>query len=74
MKTQYAIVIEHGETSWGGYVPDLPGVGVVGESEAEVRHLLKEAVELHLQGLEEDGVVIPKPVSKVEYIELARTA
>lgn len=48
----YAVVIERGETSWGGYVPDLPGVAVVGESKAEVRQLLGEAIAMHLEDLE----------------------
>lgn len=66
--TQYAIVIEEGPTSWGAYVPDLPGCAVVAESEAEVRRLIRRAVELHLQGLLEDGAPIPRPTSKVDCV------
>ena len=56
--TQYAIVIEEGPTSWGAYVPDLPGCAAVGESEAEVRQLIKRAIELHIQGMIEDGEAV----------------
>jgi predicted RNase H-like HicB family nuclease len=67
---QYAIVIERGPTSWGAYVPDLPGCGVVGDSEQEVRQLIRRAIELHLKGLIEDGEPIPEPVSMVDYVSL----
>jgi predicted RNase H-like HicB family nuclease len=32
--------------------------------------LIREAIELHLEGLEEDGLPIPEPSSRVEYIEV----
>lgn len=68
---QYAIVIERGPTSYGAYVPDLPGCVAVGDSEAEVRQLIREAIELHLQSMREDGDPIPEPASSVEYVALA---
>ena len=68
---RYAIVIEKGPTSYGAYVPDLPGCVAVGKSEAEVRKLIAEAVPLHLDGMREDGLPIPKPSSKCDYVEVA---
>jgi predicted RNase H-like HicB family nuclease len=41
---RYAVVIEKGETSYGAYVPDLPGCVAVAESLEEVRNLIKEAI------------------------------
>ncbi len=41
------VVIEEGETSFGAYVPDLPGCGAVGKTEAEVKQLIQEAIEFH---------------------------
>ena len=67
---RYAIVIEKGPKSYGAYVPDLPGCVAVGKSEAEVRKLIAEAVPFHLEGLREDGLPIPKPSSKCEYVEV----
>jgi predicted RNase H-like HicB family nuclease len=53
---RYAVVIEKGLTSYGAYVPDLPGCVAVGESIEEVRLLIQEAIVFHLEGLrEEDG-------------------
>jgi len=43
MKT-YAVVIEQGSTSYGAYVPDLPGCIAVGETKAEVEALIAEAM------------------------------
>jgi predicted RNase H-like HicB family nuclease len=43
------VVIEEGETSWGAYVPDLPGCVAVAETEEEVKHLIQEAIEFHLE-------------------------
>ena len=67
---RYMIVIEEGETSFGAYVPDLPGCVAVGETEAEVKQLIQEAIEFHLEDLKDSGVSIPKPLSKIEYVEV----
>ncbi len=64
------IVIEEGENSFGAYVPDLPGCVAVGESEGEVKQLIQEAIEFHLEDLAETGAEIPKPSSKSEYVEI----
>jgi predicted RNase H-like HicB family nuclease len=46
--SEYLVVIEREGDSWGAYCPDLPGVGVVGDSRAEVEELIREAISLHL--------------------------
>lgn len=71
---QYAVVIERGEGSFGAYVPDLPGCVVVGETEAEARDLIREAIEFHLEGMREDGDPIPLPSAHVEYVEVVGAA
>jgi len=67
---RYMIVIEESETSFGAYVPDLPGCVAVADTEAEVKQLIQEAIEFHLEDLQESGVSIPKPLSKSEYVEV----
>lgn len=57
----YTVVIEKGETSYGAYIPDLPGCVAVGETREEVEALIKEAIELHLEMLRSDGLSIPEP-------------
>ena len=67
---QYLVIIEEGPTSFGAYVPDLPGCVAVGVSRAEVSALIHEAIEFHIEGMREDGLSIPKPSSTVELVEV----
>ena len=55
------VVIEREGESWGAYCPNLPGVGVVGDSREEVERLVREAISLHLEGLRQAGDPIPEP-------------
>jgi hypothetical protein len=38
---RYAVIVEEGETSFGAYVPDLPGCVAVAETKAEVLRLIE---------------------------------
>lgn len=67
---QYLVVIEEGESSFGAYVPDLPGCVAVAETEDEVKKLIQEAIEFHLEDLQDSGAETPKPLSKSEYVEV----
>ena len=62
-------VIEKGETSYGAYVPNLPGCVAIGESEEEVERLISEAIDFHLEGLRAEGLPVPDPSSRVHYVE-----
>jgi predicted RNase H-like HicB family nuclease len=66
---RYAVIIEKGKDSYGAYVPDLPGCVAVGDTPEEVKTLIQEAIEFHLEGLQEDGESIPQPNSSIEYVE-----
>ena len=67
---RYMVVIERGETSWGAHVPDLPGCVAVGETREEVLQLIRGAIELHIDGLKEDGLPVPTPSSEGELVEV----
>jgi predicted RNase H-like HicB family nuclease len=67
---RFAVVIEDAGTNLAAYVPDLPGCVATGESQVEVERLIREAIVLHLEGMTEDGLSIPEPSSRVEYIEI----
>jgi len=41
---RYVVVIEKGPTSYSAHVPDLRGCAAVGDTEAEVRGLIREAI------------------------------
>ena len=59
--TEYLVIYEQSSDGWGAYVPDLPGLGVVGDTMEEVQQLIKDGIPLHLQALKEHGDPIPKP-------------
>ncbi len=58
---RYTAVIERGPRSYRAHVPDLPGCVAVGETKAEVCGLIREAIELYFETLEEDGQPVPAP-------------
>ena len=64
------VVIERGDTSLGAHVPDLPGCVAVGESRDEVRRLIREAIELHIEGPKQDGLPVPAPSSEGEFVDV----
>lgn len=68
---QYLVVIEKGSSSYGAYVPDLPGCIAVGETRDEVTRLIHEAMEFHIEALIEDGQYVPLPASQAELVEVA---
>ena len=67
---RYAIVIENAGPNFSAYVPDLPGCVATGVTVDEVQREIREAIELHLEGMREDGDPIPPPSSWVQYVEI----
>lgn len=67
---QYLVVLEKGPTSFGAHVPDLPGCIAVGESKEEVLALIREAIELHLEDLRQEGEKIPAPTSTSALVQV----
>jgi predicted RNase H-like HicB family nuclease len=57
----YAVVIESGPNNLSAYLPDLPGCITTGGTVEEVEQNIREAIELHLEGIVEDGGPIPEP-------------
>ena len=68
---QYTVIVERGDTSWGAYVPDLPGCIAAGETREEVLQLIREAVEFHIEGLRQNGETVPEPHSFSELVEIS---
>ena len=62
---EFAVVFEKTSNGWSAYAPDLPGLGVAGATIEETKRLLREGIELHLEGMREDGVPIPEPSTEV---------
>ena len=66
----YTVILEKGATSYGAFVPDLPGCIAAGESKEETLNLIREAIEFHLEGLREDKEAIPEPHCDVAQVEV----
>ena len=67
---KYAVVIERGPINMSAYVPDLPGCITTGKTLDEITLNIREAIELHLEGMAEDGEAIPEPSSLALEIEV----
>jgi predicted RNase H-like HicB family nuclease len=68
---KYTVILEKGDTSFGAYVPDLPGCVAAGQTKEEALELIAEAIEFHIEGLRENGEQVPLPRSFVETVEVA---
>jgi len=67
---EYVVIVEQGDTSFGAWVPDLPGCVAVGETRNEAIDLIREAIEMHIESLRENGEPVPPPHSFVEEISV----
>jgi predicted RNase H-like HicB family nuclease len=65
---RYLVVLEQGPTSFGAYVPDLPGCVATAETREEALVLIREAIELHIEDLKRSGRPVPLPSSTGELI------
>ena len=68
---RYAIVVEKGATSYGAYVPDLPGCVAAAETRDEVIRLIRESIEFHIEEMRDEGMEVPEPLSSAEYVEVS---
>ncbi len=68
---EYTVIFERADDGgWGAYVPDLPGLGVVGETLEEAETLIREGIVLHIAGLVEDGMPVPEAVSRAAVVRV----
>ncbi|OGX26629.1 MAG: hypothetical protein A3J51_02130 [Omnitrophica WOR_2 bacterium RIFCSPHIGHO2_02_FULL_45_21] len=65
---RFLIVVEKANDNYSAYSPDLPGCVATGDTREEVERNMHEAIEMHVQGLLEDKLSIPKSNSFAEYI------
>jgi predicted RNase H-like HicB family nuclease len=67
---EYVVILEQGKTSYGAYVPDLPGCVAVGETREEALNLIREAIDLHLDEMRKEGLPVPTPSSSTELVKV----
>jgi len=68
---RFLIVIERANGNYSAYSPDLPGCVATGATREEAEHNMQAAIEMHIQGMEEDGLPIPEPQSSAEYVTVS---
>jgi predicted RNase H-like HicB family nuclease len=65
---RYLVVIEQANGNFSAYSPDLPGCVATGKTRAEVETNMRAAIQMHIEGLREDGLPIPEPTTSAEYV------
>ncbi len=72
--TKYAIVYEapeHPAGNWSAYAPDLPGLGVAGDTYEECRENMMSGIAFHIEGLRKHGFPVPESTTRVEELAVA---
>ena len=64
----YLVIFEKSSTGYSAYVPDLPGCISTGATKEETKDNIQEAISLHLEVMEEDGLSIPESSSEAEML------
>ena len=67
---RYLIVIEHTDSGYSSYSPDLPGCVSTGRTREEAESNMREAIEFHVEGLQQEGFPVPEPLASSSYVEL----
>jgi len=65
---RFLVVIEKANRNYSAYSPDLPGCVATGATREETEQNMHTAIEMHIQGLEEDGLPVPESQSSAEYV------
>ena len=71
---RYAVIYEKSATGYGAYVPNLPGLGVVGKTLDDTKQLIREGIEAHIQVMREHGEIVPEPTSTADVVEIPFSA
>ena len=68
---RFLVVIEQGEENYSAYSPDLPGCVATGQTLGEAEQQMVEAIQLHIQGLRQDGLPIPTSHAHSEFVAVS---
>ena len=65
---RFLIVIEKAGKNYSAYSPDLPGCVATGKTREETEERMHETIEMHIRGLIEDGMQVPKSHSSATFV------
>lgn len=68
---RFLVIIEKAEGNYSAYSPDLPGCVATGKTKDQAARNMHQAIKIHLEGLKEDGLPIPKSHSSAEYVAVS---
>jgi len=68
---EYIVIYERGDLNWSAYVPDLPGCVAAAETKHETGKLIREAIQLHIDAMVEDGEAVPEPTSEAGTVRIS---
>ena len=64
---RYVVMIRRTATGYSVDVPDLPGCVATGTTVEHARQQIAEAIEMHLELMEQSGEAVPAPTSAVQF-------
>ena len=67
---RYLVIIEKARGNYSAFSPDVPGCIATGATREEAEREFHAALQMHLEGLREDGLPIPQPSASVGYVEV----
>jgi predicted RNase H-like HicB family nuclease len=68
---KYTVIYEKSATGYGAYIPDLPGCVATGKTKAQVKKLIREAIELHIASLKQHGEPVPESTTVADSITVS---
>ena len=69
--TEFTVIYEQAaDGGWGAYAPDLPGLGVVGETVEEVERLIREGIEIYVEEMKAEGKQLPKATTRIATVKI----
>ncbi len=67
---RFLIVVENAGENFSAYAPDLPGCVATGSTREQAEANMRGAIQMHIEGLKEDGLPIPASTSFAEYLTI----
>ena len=66
---RYLVIIEKANGNYSAYSPDVPGCVATGATREEAEQEMKRALQMHIDGMTEDGLPLPEPTASVGYFD-----
>lgn len=68
---RYLVVYEKTKTGYSSYAPDLPGCVATGRTRRACEKNMAAALELHIEGMRQDGETLPPQSAFAEVMVMA---